>query len=1280
MMNINTDLIGPLGWTHIWQVTIVASLVAVAVRLGCRHRPHLAYLLWMLVVVKCLTPPIVTSPTGVFSWAQAEFIHRSTVSEAVTEGTVVLADTSPILDSDVGEPLESTPTRTKRKTSAPKTATPLPATSAPPSAPKQPFGWTWILFAVWATGVGVGLSVAVIKRVACSIVMRRYCRAADADLDLAAQRMAKKTGIRGRVNTLVTEKPLGPAVIGLLRPTVLLPSAIVNSCSLKQIEPILAHELIHFRRGDTRIGLLQLVAQVLWWFHPLVWWANRQASRERERCCDEEAIALLDCEPHVYAQTLIDVLRQKRQLQPLFAVPGMRTVEITTRRIEHIMRRENSFRPRTPIWCWGILIMAAAVLLPGGGLIFESRRSANGEPRTGEATGDPVAAPQNPKPGEHPQWGHTPHRNNVAEGEDIPSQWDFKTGQNIRWKANLGSATYNSPVVAGGKVFIGTNNQSAYLKRFPAHVDLACLLCFDQTTGEFLWQYSSEKLPTGRIHDWPGLGLCSVPYVSGDRLWVVTNRCEVICLDTQGFRDGENDGPVKNEASDADDEADVVWKFDMLNVLGVRPHNQSCSSITCAGDVLLLGTSNGVNESHLNLDAPDAPSFIALHRDSGKLLWQDDSPGENILHGQWSSPAYGVLDGVPQAIFAGGDGYLYSFDVRDIKKGRTNLLWWFDGNPKTSKWILGGRGTRNNIVATPVIYDGLVYVAMGQDIEHGEGNGHLWCVDPTKRGDISGELVFNESDPKTLIPHKRLQACEPDKGDFTRKNPNSGVVWHYDKADQDMDGTIGFEETMHRAWSSVAISNDLLYISDTSGLFHCVDAKTGQVHWTHDLFASGTGSPLVVDGKVYVGDEDGEVAVFKLSKKKTLLGEVSLDTAMYGTPVSAGNVLYLATQGKLFAVKSTNGATEKAAADKEMKTARGGTRKPSTTAAWPSFRGGSQNQGVAAGELPKHPRVLWKTDSGANGIESTPVIVGDKIIVCDLDGRVTALNKSTGVPQWRMETKSSFEGSPAVRDGRVYVGDTDGFIYCLKAATGELLWKVQTDGEIKAGANVFGDRVLVGSATGTLFCLDAKSGKVRWQYSTGDQIRSTPMITGNLVCVAGCDSQLHLVDLNNGQGIGRVDLKAPTMGTPAVVNSRLYVGNESGMMFAIDLAESKVAWQSELDGKEKSLRSSAAVIGNLAFIGSRGKKFYAVDTSTGEVVREFLAKAGIDSSPVIAGRRVFFGANDGRIYGLDIRTFEKVFEFEAAGRFIGSPAIAGHIMVIASDRGVVYCFGTAKPE
>ena len=489
----------------------------------------------------------------------------------------------------------------------------------------------------------------------------------------------------------------------------------------------------------------------------------------------------------------------------------------------------------------------------------------------------------------------------------VPTDFDVGTGRNILWSVPVGSQSYVGPRVHDGKVYVGTNNARAYLRRYPATVDLGVLLCFDAADGSFLWQASSGKLPTGRVHDWPLQGIVSTPCFEGDRLWYLTNRCELVCLDTEGFLDREDDGDEIDESiRSRQGEADIVWKLDLMSEFGVSPHNCSGSNPCIGGDVVYVVTGNALDETHVGFTDSSAPSFIAVDKTTGKLLWQDNSPGRNVLHGQWGSPVYGFFGGVPQVIFPGGDGWLYGFDPLGNPDGSGKLLWKFDCNPKTSKWMLGGRGTRNNLLGPPTIHDGLVYMATGQDPEHGDGEGRIWCIDPTRRGDVSPELVFNERAPDQPIEHKRIQACVEEDGDFVKPNPNSAAVWEYTG-----NGRSGFENEMHRSLSRVVIEGDLLFVADYSGILHCVDCKTGKPNWTHDLFAMTWTTPVVSAEHVIVGDEDGDVEAFGLSADRAIavpndqpVTSSLVPASVYGIPVIKNRVLYLLTKDRLYAISS----------------------------------------------------------------------------------------------------------------------------------------------------------------------------------------------------------------------------------------------------------------------------------------------------------------------------------------------------------------------------------------
>jgi outer membrane protein assembly factor BamB len=337
----------------------------------------------------------------------------------------------------------------------------------------------------------------------------------------------------------------------------------------------------------------------------------------------------------------------------------------------------------------------------------------------------------------------------------------------------------------------------------------------------------------------------------------------------------------------------------MMGRLGSVQHQMACCSVTTAGRLLLASTSNGVDAEDRQVAAPNAPSFIALDKQTGELVWADNSPGENILDGQWGSPAFAVLGGVPQAIFPGGDGWLYSFLAEPADQGKPKLLWKFDCNPKSSDWE---GGDRNFLIATPVIDAGRVYLATGRDPEEGEGQGDLWCIDPTKRGDVSAELVVDrQGNP---VPPRRTRAVDAEAGETVRPNPNSAALWHYRGLDANGDGQYDFEETMHRALGMAVVQDGLLVIGDFAGLVHCLDAKTGRLLWTHDMLAAIWGSPLVADGKIYLGDEDGDLAVFELAPKLKLLAENNMENSVYSTPVVAHNVLYVSTRSHLIAIRA----------------------------------------------------------------------------------------------------------------------------------------------------------------------------------------------------------------------------------------------------------------------------------------------------------------------------------------------------------------------------------------
>jgi outer membrane protein assembly factor BamB len=484
-----------------------------------------------------------------------------------------------------------------------------------------------------------------------------------------------------------------------------------------------------------------------------------------------------------------------------------------------------------------------------------------------------------------PMWGRTPDRNLSVPGKDPPLEWDTEKKQNIRWVADLGSLSYGGPVVTGGVVYVGTNNEG---KRDPAFTaDAGVLMAFRECDGEFLWQRASPKLPSGRVNDWPGEGLCSSPYVdvASHRLWYCTNRCEVVCLDVA---DADRPGYQPK----------VLWSVDMIKQLGVFPHNMTNCSPVAYRDLLYVITANGVDDTHTKVVAPDAPAIVCLNKDTGAVVWQDNSPGDRILHGQWANPTLVEVNGRTLVLAPLGDSYVYAYEARSGK-----LVWKFDCNPKDSVYPQGGR---NELIAAAAVANGRMYIGTGQNPEHGEGNqADFWCVDLAKAQAIGGDVSTELEAPGGESPRAGQEVVLAADWRKAKGRPNaaSAAVWRYHARDADGDGKITSAERMHRTMSTATVAGGLVFVPDFSGFLHCLDAATGTPYWSHDLQGALWASPLVADGKVYIGDENGFVRVFAASKEKQVLAEHDMGGKVYSTPVFANGILYVMTVDKLYSIQ-----------------------------------------------------------------------------------------------------------------------------------------------------------------------------------------------------------------------------------------------------------------------------------------------------------------------------------------------------------------------------------------
>lgn len=491
--------------------------------------------------------------------------------------------------------------------------------------------------------------------------------------------------------------------------------------------------------------------------------------------------------------------------------------------------------------------------------------------------------------GDWPQWCGTDGKNMVSPETGLPDAFergsrkgdgtiDPSSAENVKWGVKIGTAFYSTPSVSGDRLFLGGLDGTD-----------GTFACFDALTGKRLWQWQAapREIPQSIGGFSIGLsviphqiGVCSSAAVEQDRLYFVSNRCDLLCLSVAGQLDAA--GNVQPQ---------VLWQFDMMKELGVYPCDAANGCPLIVGDLLYVTTCNGVDrntfsapakEKERPLPAPNAPNLVVLDKHSGRVVATDAAPiMPNLLHGQWSSPSLGTVNGRKLIFYGGGDGVCYAFEALESTPTapvRLKTVWWYDCIPPEYKtpgdddWIthycLGDvrvQGTlnkddgafvgRSEIIATPVILNDRIYVAIGRDPAHGRGRGALHCIDARGQGDIT----------------------------------TTGKIWSY----QGLDRTL----------STVSVLDGLLYILDVGGRLHCLDADTGACLWIHDTHCETWGSTLVADGKVYMPTSKG-LWILATGRELKVLNHISLGGRVYASPVAANGTLYVATtQGWLWAVQ-----------------------------------------------------------------------------------------------------------------------------------------------------------------------------------------------------------------------------------------------------------------------------------------------------------------------------------------------------------------------------------------
>lgn len=343
----STSWLTEQAWPMVWQSSLLIVLAAVASRTVLRKSPaQLRYGLWCVVLLRLLLPPTLDLPTSMAHWG-APVMQRH--APMLTQMERFQPDFSELMRQPLSRPVE---TRVAE--------TPIAA----PPAPRSSITLGAALLLLWGL-VTTLLTLLLATRIARFHRIIRSATPASGPLMQEVNRLRAQMRIRRPVNALITENDLSPAVYGVFRPRILLPRTVIEGLSGEQLSAVIAHELAHVKRGDTWVNWLQLLLGIAYFFHPLVWYANRKMRMEREQACDDLTLVTLGLNRDGYAQSLVSVA-ERVSVAALFTPAQVGVVETKIHLAKRLRRILNErLRPVPRLTWFGAAIVVAFAALFG---------------------------------------------------------------------------------------------------------------------------------------------------------------------------------------------------------------------------------------------------------------------------------------------------------------------------------------------------------------------------------------------------------------------------------------------------------------------------------------------------------------------------------------------------------------------------------------------------------------------------------------------------------------------------------------------------------------------------------------------------------------------------------------------------------------------------------------------------------------------------------------------------------------------------------------------------
>jgi beta-lactamase regulating signal transducer with metallopeptidase domain len=356
----------------------VLALVAAAATFLLRRRPALVHALWLLVLLKLFTPPLVRLPAP---WPSEEQAPEPVAVSSSIEHPGIEAEETPITLSRLPDdpapfeaeaaPREWVEVQPEVVVAPPGDAERASEASATPAIPGDPINrvtanrtdWVLIAGTIWAAGSACWFVLAAI-RVLRFLRLLRFAEVAPADLRERVARLAKRLGLTHYPHVLLMPGRLSPmlwAAGGV--PRLLVPAGLLGQVRNDQLDTLLLHELAHLRRRDHWVRVLELLAMGLFWWNPVVWWARHELREAEEQCCDAWVVSVLSGSRRAYAEALVetlDFLSPAVPAQPLLS-SGIGHVSDLKRRLTMIL---SGTTPRALTWRGVLAMFGLTCLLP----------------------------------------------------------------------------------------------------------------------------------------------------------------------------------------------------------------------------------------------------------------------------------------------------------------------------------------------------------------------------------------------------------------------------------------------------------------------------------------------------------------------------------------------------------------------------------------------------------------------------------------------------------------------------------------------------------------------------------------------------------------------------------------------------------------------------------------------------------------------------------------------------------------------------------------------------